>query len=269
LFTDSGVATQSSVVSGQITSFIRFVNTRLVPESVDPAALTIPEDPEGKVTLRRFRRTLAWFIRHRPDGDVTAAIQYDHLNTVISGMYGGTMESGLQSLMAEEDWAHRRSTIDSLSELLSAGQGISGPAAHRAIAAVQAMPRDLTPGDERRLKKNRALVVYDNPSAVALCVYSEATALCQRPMRADAPAAPDLLGCVDGCPNCGRTDEHLRKLREQASELRQQASLSPQPLAQSMLAEAQRRETLYRDFRKTRVVIGKRPDDPTTSQALM
>jgi hypothetical protein len=42
---------------------------------------TIPPDPHGRLSISRFRRTLAWFIRRRPRGLVAGAIQYGHVHT--------------------------------------------------------------------------------------------------------------------------------------------------------------------------------------------
>jgi integrase len=44
-------------------------------------AEAIHEDPHGKVTPSRFRRTLAWHIARRPNGLVALAIQYGHMRT--------------------------------------------------------------------------------------------------------------------------------------------------------------------------------------------
>lgn len=255
IFTDSGRKIPPSIVAKWIAEFTEYVNTRLVPNTVNPSAFTVPPDPDGRVALTRFRRTVAWFIRNFPDGDITAAIQYQHLDSLMAGGYSGTKSSGMKDVMAEEDWTHRRETIYNVADLLAAGQGISGPAASRAVAAVQGLPRDLTPGDERRLKRDKTLVMYDNPSAVALCLYSEKTALCHRVSRVGGPGGPDLLNCVDGCPNCGRTDAHLMTLDSQAAALRNNAAVAPRPMAQSLNAEADRREKLSEQFRKTRITL--------------
>jgi hypothetical protein len=249
-----------SVSTGTVTvwieSFIEFVNTRLAPHTAAPAAFTIPSDREGAICLRRFRRTLAWFLRHRPNGDVTLAIQYQHVGVVMGEGYAGTKASGMPDLLLEEDWNHRLSTIRHLGEQLSDGQGVGGPAANRALSIVARVPRQLLPADERRLRKEAWLTVYDNPAAIALCVYNEATALCTKRRLAGKDTNPDLLGCVDGCPNCARTDGHVVRLTLQARSLRDQAAMAPLPMAQSMLERAERNDRIVADFDATRMTVG-------------
>lgn len=256
LFSEEGyVSVYTRTATGWISSFIEFVNTRLVPHTERPALFTIPPDPDGAVTLSRFRRTLAWFIRHRPNGDITAAIQFQHLDVTMSEGYGGTKESGIPGLILDEDWNHRKATIRQLDDLLSSGKGIGGPAAERAIEATRKLPRHLQPADERRLRKDKSLTVYDNPAAIALCIYNESTALCQKIKQAAKDTGPDLLGCLDGCPNCVRTDDHLVHLTLQTCALRDQAEIVPLPMAQSLLFQADRNERIIRDFDATRITL--------------
>lgn len=248
--------------SSWITTFINFVNDRLVPHTAAPAGLTIPADPSGAISLKRFRRTLAWYLRHRPNGEATAAIQYQHVGTTMSEGYAGTKASGMPGLLLEEDWNHRMATVRHLSELLLDGQGIGGPAAERAIEATQRLPRLLLPADERRLRKDKTQDIYENPAAMALCVYNESTALCQKLRQSGKDTQPDLLGCVDGCPNTARTDEHIETVNRQTSALRYQAELVPLPLAQSMLARAERNDAIVKEFDVTRIVQTSRDSLP-------
>lgn len=253
LFSDTGRQTAPSTVALWIRDFVSFINERLVPYSVDPQALQIPEDPDGAITLRRFRRTLAWFIHNRPNGETATAIQYQHLGTVIGGGYAGTKESGMNDLLLEEDWSHRRRTVDHLRNLLDSGEGLSGPAAARAFAATDKLPRHLTPADERRLRKDGTLLIYDNPAAVALCVYDERRALCHKIKLAGKDGQPSLLDCVDGCLNCARTDGQLQELESAAGALQANAALSPLPLAQAFLARSERNLLLVSQHRSTRI----------------
>ncbi|MFC9234934.1 hypothetical protein ACFTZK_00285 [Streptomyces decoyicus] len=48
------------------------------------------------MTTRQFRRTVAWFIAHRPGGTVAGAIQYRHLSVQMFEGYAGTSESGFR-----------------------------------------------------------------------------------------------------------------------------------------------------------------------------
>jgi len=243
LFSFDGRRVSNGTVQLWIKDFIAFVNTRLAPHCADPVALLIPPDEDGPISLSRLRRTLAWFIRNRPDGEVTTAIQYQHVSTTIGAGYAGTKNGGLADLLLEEDWAHRRRTLQHVRDLLDTGQSVHGPAARRAVQAAQRLPRHLTSGDERRLRKDSSLRVYDNPAAIALCVYDEGRALCRK-LETAGRQEPNLLECIDGCRNVARTDTHLAELDAQALALRRRADLAPLPLAQSLIARAQRNEQI-------------------------
>ncbi|MFE9775597.1 hypothetical protein ACFYOV_28815 [Streptomyces sp. NPDC005931] len=52
----------------------------------------IPPDPDGAVTLRRFRRTIAWFIYRQPGGRIALAVQYGHAATAMSESYADPRE---------------------------------------------------------------------------------------------------------------------------------------------------------------------------------
>lgn len=255
LFSDTGVQPSPGMVARWIQEFIDFVNERLVPTCIDPVGLAIPPDPSGPITLRRFRRTLAWFIHNRPNGEATTAIQYQHVGTLLAGGYAGTKESGMGDLLAEEDWAHRRNTMMHVRDLLEVGEGISGPGAQRAVAAITKLPRNLTPADERRLRKEEGTLIYDNPAAIALCIFHEPDALCRKVASSGKAAQPSLLDCVDGCRNCARTDGQLRNLERDATTCRANATLSPLPLAQAFLDRANRNLLTVQQFRSQRLCL--------------
>jgi hypothetical protein len=255
LYSDRGsVSIYTRTATTWIQSFIEFVNTRLAPHTANPEALRIPDDEDGPITLKRFRRTLAWFLKHRPNGEVTAPIQLQHVGVSMAEGYAGTKESGMPSLLLEEDWNHREATIRQLDEFLAGGKGISGPAAGRAIEATRLI-RLLTPSDERRLRKDKSLLVYENPAAMALCVYNERNALCNKLKQTEKDNQPDLLGCVDGCLNSARTDGHLELLKRKTDGLRKQAELSPLPMALSMQALADRNDRIMNDFSSNRLTL--------------
>jgi hypothetical protein len=254
IFSDSDcVPIRTGTATTYIKSFIDFVNTRLVPLTANKRALTIPTDEDGDISLRRFRRTLAWYLRHRPNGDVTTAIQYQHVSVAVSEGYAGTKASGMPALLLEEDWERRKATIRHLQDMNSNGGGVSGSAAERAITAVHKLPRPLLPSDERRLRKDPALLIYESEASLTLCVYREETALCRKFEQSGKNSAPDLLGCVDGCPNAARTDEHLEALKLQAGAFRKQAETEPIPIAQALVVRARRNEDIISECSKTRL----------------
>ncbi|MCK2032211.1 hypothetical protein [Microbacterium sp. KSW4-4] len=237
ILSSTGTAQRSSLITDWIQHFIAFVNDRLVPVHEDPEVMRIQADPDGKITLRRFRRTLAWFLSNRPGGDITLALQYQHLRTVMGSGYAGTKESGLNSLLSAGDWEHRKATIQELGHLLAAGESVYGPGAERAVTAVRRLPSSMTPAEERRLRRDPDLVLYDNPAAVALCAYRAATARCTN-QSAKGKARPDLGRCDARCANLVRTEAQLMTISSRAEVLRANAALSPTPLARSMVAGA-------------------------------
>ena len=100
-------------------------------------------------------------------------------------------------------------------------------------------------------------MVYENPAALALCIFREEDALCLKLKQSGRDSQPDLLGCVAGCKNCARTDEHLEGLVLKAAGQRSQAALSPLPMAQSLRAEADENDRMVIEFRLTRRTAGR------------
>jgi hypothetical protein len=98
--------------------------------------------------------------------------------------------------------------------------------------------------------------VYDNPAALALCIYDEQNALCQKLRSSGKDTQPDLLGCIDGCLNSARRDDQVEGLKIQARALRNQAQLVPLPMAQSMAAQAQRNDRVVEEIESTRITLG-------------
>jgi hypothetical protein len=63
----------------RIADFITWVNDYARQHGLDAEA--IPADPDGPVTISRFRRTIAWHIARLPGGRIALAIQYGHMRT--------------------------------------------------------------------------------------------------------------------------------------------------------------------------------------------
>jgi hypothetical protein len=98
----------------------------------------IPDDPHGKIGLRRFRRSLAWYIARRLNGLVALAIQYGHLRTAFAWAtegYASRSRDGIHNLIDLETAHAVADTVAGLRDHLENGGGISGPAARRAIKA--------------------------------------------------------------------------------------------------------------------------------------
>ncbi|MBY8846551.1 hypothetical protein [Streptomyces sp. SP2-10] len=62
----------------------------------------IPPDPDGAVALRRFRRTIAWFIYRQPGGRIALAVQYGHAATAMSESYAGRSMADMLEVLDQE-----------------------------------------------------------------------------------------------------------------------------------------------------------------------
>ena len=88
----------------------------------------IPPDPEGPVTMRRFRRTLAWHIYRLPAGRISLGIQYGHLYGRVSDGYGSRASVGLRDVFPMEEALARSDRLSDAADRLHAGERVSGPA---------------------------------------------------------------------------------------------------------------------------------------------
>jgi len=205
----TGQVITAKAANGRIAEFITWVNTYATEHGLDSEA--IPADPDGPVTLSRFRRTVAWHIARLPGGRIALAIQYGHLRTITTSEgYAGRARHGLARVLDIETAVTMASYLAHVSDRLDAGEAVSGPAAPRLISAARdAATRYegmyLSPRQARALLTDPALQIHDNPRAFLACNYDPAKALCH-PGRAAAKAAahPDLDRCNPACANIAR-----------------------------------------------------------------
>ena len=130
--------------------------------------------------------------------------------------------------------------LDDLAERVNQGEGVSGPAAQRMIAAAQASAARfqgmfLTPKMADAWLDDPRLTVYDNPDAFLTCNHDPAKALC-RPGRADRRLPPATERCDPACANIARTDTHISRLREEITQLEAEITspLTPTPLRERL-----------------------------------
>ncbi len=251
----------------RIAGFIIWVNHYARRHGLDTEA--IPADPDGPITLSRFRRTIAWHIARLPGGRIALAIQYGHLRTITTSEgYSGRARHGLARVLNIET---ARATADYLSQLrdrLDHGEAISGPAAHRKLQAAHAAGTRfegmfLSPRQIRALLTDPALQVHDNPRAFLACNYDPAKALCH-PGRAGGPTAghPSLDRCNPACANMARTDTHIKDLSAETARLRAEIAspLIPGPLRDRRTQRADALQQIAGRHARTRVT-GKAADD--------
>lgn len=245
----------SPVATTEIQHFLTFINSRTERSTSAPL---IPLDTHGPVTLRRFRRTLAWYIRNQPEGEVTLGVQYQHVGTVVGAGYAAAGSTGWADILDEEGQETRRHIAENLSRELLGGAGISGPAAARATYAVAdyAAGVSLLPDNEmRRLLNAPGMQIYNNKASLSLCMFDPDRALCERAPRPDGRGAdPNLLGCRAGCANRAMTDAHAELLAERVEQTRAQAEMSPQPMRNRLTQAADEMAERVHQHWQTRIV---------------
>jgi hypothetical protein len=216
----------------------------------------IPQDRYGSIGVSRFRRTLAWHIARRPGGLVALAVQYGHMRTAMSAGYASRSRNGMHDLLDLETALAAADTLASLNEDLANGAGISGPAARRAINAARHAPEFagtiVNARQARALLENPSLAVYENPSAMLMCVYKPDRALCNRVTDREAPR---LDRCVPACANIARTDDHAHLMRQRAESLEKQAPKSPEPLGHRLEARARRLRQEADQHDRSRIIL--------------
>ena len=223
-----------------------------------PDAYAIPPDPAGPISLRRFRRTLAWHIRRLPHGKVGLAIQYGHLTISQGEGYSSLNTAGFAALMAQEEASALIDTIEQTRRDLEGGEGVSGPAAKRLINVVNRTRgfegTYLSAKDARKLKADTSLTIYDNPDSFLTCMFDPNRALCLRAANRQA-VEPRLDDCQRNCSNIARTDRHISALEHEAQRLRSEADspLTPKPLALRLQSRADTFAAIVNEHRATAI----------------
>ena len=198
---------------------IRFVIEQFIAWCNDTAVKigrpdeTIPDDPEGPITMRRFRRTLAWFIYRLPGGRISLGIQYGHLEPHVTDGYGSRVSAGLRGVFPMEEVLARAERLSDAADRLDAGEQVSGPADHRYLAGVAEFAatypgRFLPPNGYEQLLANPKLRIFDNGVQPVACCYDATRALCHpdNQRSPNARRSPNLAHCDTRCGNVARTD---------------------------------------------------------------
>ena len=212
----------------------------------------IPDDPDGAVSLRRLRRTLAWFIYRRPRGRVALGIQYGHLHAATTDGYGARASTGMRDLFPMEEALALSDTLTTAAATLQEHSTISGPAASRYRGAVEHYRTHyagvtLSARQAADMARNPALRIYDSPGQVLACCFDPTKALCRRDTPApSAIATPDLTSCDSRCANIARTGTHIEALRGEVERLHEEISApaTPDPLKPRLARRVERHQAI-------------------------
>lgn len=221
---------------------------------------SIPADPDGGISLRRLRRTLAWFIYRKPSGRVALGIQYGHLHAATTDGYGGRASAGLRDLFPMEEAFAISDTLHEAVDQLQDNPTVSGPAAARYHAAVNEYQHryqglTLTPKQAAALMTNPDLQVHDSEGQTLACCFDAQKALCRKETNPTRVATtPDLTACEDRCANIARTDRHIAAIEVDVSALQAElaAPLTPVPLRHRIELQILHREAIVRAHYDTR-----------------
>jgi len=211
----------------------------------------IPADPDGAVTMRRFRRTVAWFINRQPGGRIALGIQYGHLRTSLGESYGGRSRVDMLQILDLEQALATADTLTEAAGRLNDGEGVSGPAAARYIAAAREFQATYAGGfaskrQYKALLDNPRLQVFDHSRALLTCNHDPLKALCD-PNRGKPGGQPQRTPsqdrCHSACPNISRTDTHIERIQAEVDRIEAEIAdgLVPLPIQQRL---RQRQTTL-------------------------
>lgn len=219
----TGTAQTAAKMTTDIAAFIGWVNDYCARhQRNDP----IPKDADGNITGKRFRRTLAWHIVRRPRGLVAAAIQYNHISTLVTQGYSGNYHSGFPNELTMERWLERVEHLTDIDQYLETGGHVSGPAAkqlrertHQATAKFQgrALP---TRRQAEKLLADPSLQVFKGEGLH--CVFDKAKALCTK-----TEDVPNLGQCYSACGNIARTDDDILEVKTALERLPQDRFAPP------------------------------------------
>lgn len=244
-----GDAMTATTANARIGRFIAWANTLAAEHGRGHEV--IPPDPDGAVTMRRFRRTVAWFINRQPGGRIALGVQYGHLQASFAESYGGRSRVDMLQILDLEQALATAGTLTEAAERLDAGEGVSGPAAARYIAAAREFQAGYMGGfaskrQHKALLDNPRLQVFDHPQALLACNHDPLKALCD-PNRGKPGGQPQRTPshdrCNSACANISRTDAHIARAQVEVDRIEAEvtAGLVPLPVQQRL---RQRQATL-------------------------
>lgn len=237
-----GDAMSALTANARIARFIAWANTLAAEHGRDHEV--IPADPDGAITMRRFRRTVAWFINRQPGGRIALGVQYGHLHASFAESYGGRSRVDMLQILDLEQALATADTLTDAAERLGDGEGVSGPAASRYIAAVGEFQAGYAGGfvskrQHKALLGNPRLQVFDHPQSLLACNHDPLKARCD-PNRGKPGGGPQRTPshdrCNSACANIARTDTHMERARAEIVRIEAEitAGVVPLPIQQRL-----------------------------------
>lgn len=207
-------------VNRYIKQFIQTICDDLEPRfgaNLGIPAMPMPHGRIPKITVRMFRRTVAWFIANQPFGIVAGMIQYGHTSEVMFEGYAGTSESGFRAEVEAERALARKTDMVELYEDWKRGIKPSGPMADSLESEFKNIREQL--GDftgviatdpRRREKMLEHLRIRLYPGLLADCFFSPADAKCLSHLQPKERIEPVVGICDPNCNNACWLKKHLK-----------------------------------------------------------
>lgn len=257
-----GDALSTNATRHRISAFTAWANT--LAHAHGRAHEVIPPDPDGAVTVSRFRRTVAWFIYRRPGGRIALGLQYGHIGASMAEGYAGRSRFDMLEILDFEESLAMADNLSTAGKRIAAGEGLSGPAAHRYAAAAREYQASfegsfLTTRQHRALMANPRLRVYEHAEAFLTCNHDPFAALCDPDRgrgRGGHQRTPSLDRCDRLCANISRTDTHIARAQAERQAIIEELAdrINPLPIAQRLIQRNQKLETIISDHEATRIL---------------
>ena len=191
LTSGSANAVTANVIRDRIQELIDWCNQQA--ERLGRVHEGIPEDCEGPVIPRRFRRTLAWFVYRKPGGRIALGVQYGHLRGHTTDGYGSRVSSGLRDVFPMEEALAASEFLTASHTRLRDGEHVTGPAAKRYTEGIQ-LYHNMFGG--RHLTGRQAAALTRKPQTAHLRQRRPVHHLLLRPAQGPVPpATPNRRRC--------------------------------------------------------------------------
>lgn len=265
--TRHGQTLSTSSAKRRIVSFTAWANRLAALHGRDHEL--IPPDPDGLVTLTRFRRTVAWFIYRRPGGRIALGLQYGHVGASMGESYAGRSRFDMLKILDFEQVLVMADNLTAARERIADGEGISGPAAHRYVAASEEFQARfeggfLTKRQHRALIANPRLRVFEHPNSLLTCNHDPFKALCDpEEEKGGTQQTPSFDRCDRACGNISRTDTHINRAMAEREAISAELAdgLNPMPIARRLGQRSRTLEAIISEHEAARIIPMPRTKD--------